>query len=168
MIWANQNISIQICSLFFFFFNNCLLFVCQEEVPPNVYYAHYKNVEKSIVNGKFDPTAGLASSGIAGTAPEKEDEENKNANADEEMRDVSKKDGGKLMLRYCIYFSIAFSRIFEVLTLLSHAVVGLFFRNWIISVLEWLLVKTYCLSFLFISFRIQIDFFINCLWFGAS
>lgn len=46
-----------------------------------------------MVNGKFDPTAGLASSGIAGTAPDKEDEENKNA--DEEMKDVSKKDGGK-------------------------------------------------------------------------
>lgn len=46
-----------------------------------------------MVNGKFDPNAGLASSGIAGTAPDKEDEENKNA--DEEMKDVSKKDGGK-------------------------------------------------------------------------
>lgn len=53
-----------------------------------------------MVNGKFDPTAGLASSGIAGTAPEKEDEENKNANADEEMKDVSKKDGGKLILSF--------------------------------------------------------------------
>lgn len=49
-------------------------------------------------NGKFDPTAGLSSSGIAGTAPDKEDEENKNANTDEEMRDVSKKDGGKIYL----------------------------------------------------------------------
>lgn len=47
-----------------------------------------------MVNGKFDPTAGLASSGIAGTAPEKDDDENKNT--DEEMKDVSKKDGGKL------------------------------------------------------------------------
>lgn len=44
-----------------------------------------------MVNGKFDPTAGLVSSGIAGTAPDKDDEENKNN--DEEMRDVSKKDG---------------------------------------------------------------------------
>lgn len=49
-------------------------------------------------NGKFDPTAGLSSSGIAGTAPDKEDEENKNTNTDEEMRDVSKKDGGKTYL----------------------------------------------------------------------
>ena len=53
-----------------------------------------------MVNGKFDPTAGLASSGIAGTAPEKDDEENKNT--DEEMKDVSKKDGGKLfVVRFC-------------------------------------------------------------------
>lgn len=51
-------------------------------------------------NGKFDPTAGLSSSGIAGTAPDKEDEENKPANADEEMRDVSKKDGGKIQFAF--------------------------------------------------------------------
>lgn len=70
----------------------------QEEVPPNVYYAHYKNVEKAAQSGKFDPTAGLSSSGIAGTAPEKEEEENKGANADEEMKDISKKDGGKLKI----------------------------------------------------------------------
>lgn len=50
-----------------------------------------------MVNGKFDPNAGLASSGIAGTAPE--EEENKNANTDEEMKDVSKKDGGK----WCVW-----------------------------------------------------------------
>lgn len=64
-----------------------------------------------MVNGKFDPTAGLASSGIAGTAPEKEDEENKNANADEEMKDVSKKDGGKLTLPFTSV--MLFSRIVE-------------------------------------------------------
>lgn len=56
-----------------------------------------------MVNGKFDPTAGLASSGIAGTAPDKEDEENKNT--DEEMKDVSKKDAGKLQLSH---FVVAF------------------------------------------------------------
>lgn len=55
-----------------------------------------------MVNGKFDPTAGLASSGIAGTAPDKEDEENKNA--DEEMKDVSKKDGGE----YCSFYLTSF------------------------------------------------------------
>lgn len=56
----------------------------QEEVPPNVYHAHYTNDKKSMVNGKFDPTAGVASSGITGTTPNKEDEENKNT--DEEMK----------------------------------------------------------------------------------
>lgn len=54
-------------------------------------------------NGKFDPTAGLSSSGIAGTAPDKEDEENKNANTDEEMRDISKKDGGKIHLLFEVW-----------------------------------------------------------------
>lgn len=91
----------------------------QEEVPPNVYYAHYKNVEKSMVNGKFDPTAGLASSGIAGTAPEKDDEENKNT--DEEMKDISKKDGGKLIVSWS---SFAFNNVvyLDLFLLYSHAV----------------------------------------------
>lgn len=54
--------------------------------------AHFKNVEKSGYGGKFDPYAGLANSGIAGTAPEKEEDE-KQPGGDEEMKDVSKKDG---------------------------------------------------------------------------
>lgn len=67
-----------------------------------------------MVNGKYDPTAGLSSSGIAGTSPDKDDEEKKAA-ADEEMKDISKKDGGKLRLLKsvvllidfkCIYFKI--------------------------------------------------------------
>lgn len=52
-----------------------------------------------MANGKFDPSAGLSSSGIAGTGTDKEDEDganNKATNADEEMKDVSKKEGGKL------------------------------------------------------------------------
>lgn len=80
----------------------------QEEVPPNVYYAHYKNVEKSVINGKFDPTAGLSSSGIAGTGTDKEDDDaaaNKSANADEEMKDISKKDGGKNNLIPKLHFA---------------------------------------------------------------
>lgn len=60
-----------------------------------MYYAHYKNVEKAAANGKFDPTSGLSSSGIAGTGNDKEEEDGaKASNADEEMKDVSKKDGG--------------------------------------------------------------------------
>uniref|UniRef100_A0A6B2E628 Putative chromatin remodeling factor subunit n=1 Tax=Phlebotomus kandelakii TaxID=1109342 RepID=A0A6B2E628_9DIPT len=63
----------------------------KDEVPSSIMDAHYKNVEKSGYGGKFDPYAGLADSGIAGTAPEKEEDE-KQASADEEMKDVSKKD----------------------------------------------------------------------------
>lgn len=67
-----------------------------------MYYAHYKNVEKAASNGKFDPTAGLSSSGIAGTGNDKEDEEgaHKSGNTDEEMKDVSKKDGGMSIAFY--------------------------------------------------------------------
>lgn len=37
--------------------------------------AHFKNVEKSSQSGKFDPFAGLATSGIAGTGTDKDKEE---------------------------------------------------------------------------------------------
>lgn len=47
----------------------------KDEVPAALLDAHLKNVEASLTDGKYDPTAGLASSGIAGTLPEKEDEE---------------------------------------------------------------------------------------------
>lgn len=59
--------------------------------------AHYKNVEKSGFGGKFDPYAGLANSGIAGTGPDKDDDEANKANnpQDEEMKDLTKKEGGK-------------------------------------------------------------------------
>ena len=45
--------------------------------------AHLKNVEKSSFGGKFDPYAGLATSGIAGTGTDKdkEEEEGKSAGA---------------------------------------------------------------------------------------
>lgn len=58
--------------------------------------AHLKNVEKTYAGGKFDPYAGLATSGIAGTGPdkEKEEEELKNEQTSEtESKDVSKKEG---------------------------------------------------------------------------
>ncbi|XP_065094778.1 SWI/SNF complex subunit SMARCC2-like [Ochlerotatus camptorhynchus] len=71
--------------------------------------AHLKNLEKFSFGGKFDPYAGLATSGIAGTGPykDKEDEESKVPGAagtagtgapatpgstDVEMKDGSKKD----------------------------------------------------------------------------
>uniref|UniRef100_A0A182FAB0 Chromatin remodeling factor subunit n=1 Tax=Anopheles albimanus TaxID=7167 RepID=A0A182FAB0_ANOAL len=52
----------------------------KDEVPATMMDAHLKNVEKSSFGGKFDPYAGLANSGIAGTGPaekEKEAEEGK-------------------------------------------------------------------------------------------
>lgn len=47
----------------------------KDEVPAALMDAHMKNVEASSTDGKFDPSAGLALSGIAGTVPEKEDED---------------------------------------------------------------------------------------------
>ncbi|XP_076262537.1 SWI/SNF- related protein mor isoform X2 [Rhynchophorus ferrugineus] len=47
----------------------------KDEVPAAVMDAHLKNVEASSAEGKYDPSANLALTGIAGTAPEKEDEE---------------------------------------------------------------------------------------------
>ncbi|CAH0389358.1 unnamed protein product [Bemisia tabaci] len=49
----------------------------KDEVPAALMDAHIKNVEASTRDGKFDPAAGLVQSGIAGTAPEKEEEEDK-------------------------------------------------------------------------------------------
>ncbi|KAJ9584608.1 hypothetical protein L9F63_021050 [Diploptera punctata] len=46
----------------------------KDEVPAALMDAHFKNVEASSTDGKFDPAAGLAQSGIAGTVPEKEEE----------------------------------------------------------------------------------------------
>lgn len=77
-------------------------------MPPGIYYAHYKNVEKNAVDGKFDPNLGLDVSGIAGTGTDKE-EEDKNAPAataatEEENKDALKKDSRK-----CIN-NLSFSR----------------------------------------------------------
>uniref|UniRef100_A0A182TU65 SWI/SNF complex subunit SMARCC2 n=1 Tax=Anopheles melas TaxID=34690 RepID=A0A182TU65_9DIPT len=47
----------------------------KDEVPASMMDAHLKNVEKSSFGGKFDPNAGLASSGIAGTGAEKDKED---------------------------------------------------------------------------------------------
>ncbi|KRT79087.1 hypothetical protein AMK59_7765 [Oryctes borbonicus] len=47
----------------------------KDEVPTAIMDAHLKNVEASSTDGKFDPSAGLALSGIAGTVPEKEEDD---------------------------------------------------------------------------------------------
>lgn len=69
----------------------------KDEVPAAIMDAHLKNVEASSTDGKYDPAAGLALSGIAGTAPEKEEEDPKvkkeDANKEEEKSDTEKKNG---------------------------------------------------------------------------
>jgi SWI/SNF related-matrix-associated actin-dependent regulator of chromatin subfamily C len=74
----------------------------KDEVPAAMLDQHLKNVEKTNFGGKFDPFAGLTTSGIAGTAPEKEkdevaegEKEKAPASEDVEMKDASKKDGGE-------------------------------------------------------------------------
>ncbi|XP_066259028.1 SWI/SNF complex subunit SMARCC2-like isoform X1 [Euwallacea similis] len=49
----------------------------KDEVPAAVMDAHLKSVEASSASGKYDPAANLALTGIAGTAPEKEEEPKK-------------------------------------------------------------------------------------------
>ncbi|XP_065354903.1 SWI/SNF complex subunit SMARCC2 isoform X2 [Calliphora vicina] len=73
----------------------------KDEVPAAIMDSHLKNIEKASASGKFNPSHGLISSGIAGTSIDK-DEEDPNAatvgvvppsgSADEEMKDLTKKD----------------------------------------------------------------------------
>lgn len=68
----------------------------KDEVPATILDAHLKNVEAASADGKFDPAAGLALSGIAGTVPEKEEDETKIKKDDikeEDKIDGEKKDG---------------------------------------------------------------------------
>lgn len=68
----------------------------KDEVPAAIMDAHLKNVEASSTDGKYDPAAGLALSGIAGTAPEKEEEDTKVKKEDakeEEKNETEKKNG---------------------------------------------------------------------------
>ncbi|XP_023297584.2 SWI/SNF complex subunit SMARCC2 isoform X1 [Lucilia cuprina] len=72
----------------------------KDEVPAAIMESHLKNIEKATSSGKFNPSYGLVSSGIAGTTADKEDEDPNAAtvgtvphgSTDEEMRDLSKKD----------------------------------------------------------------------------
>ncbi|KAF5270638.1 hypothetical protein FQA39_LY01376 [Lamprigera yunnana] len=69
----------------------------KDEVPAALMDAHLKNVEASSTDGKFDPSAGLALTGIAGTVPEKEEEDKVKKEIDKEdekMSDVEQKKNG--------------------------------------------------------------------------
>lgn len=83
----------------------------KDEVPAAMLDQHLKGVEKANQAGRIDPFAGLQTSGIAGTAPEKEKEETQPESGDKEkpsedveMKDASKKEGGKFAI--FINFSI--------------------------------------------------------------
>nr|NVI75706.1 moira [Cucujiformia]NVI75728.1 moira [Cucujiformia] len=67
----------------------------KEEVPAAVMDAHLKNVEASSAEGKYDPAANLALTNIAGTVPEKEEEDKvkKEDIKEEDKSDEQKKNG---------------------------------------------------------------------------
>nr|NVI75707.1 moira [Cucujiformia] len=67
----------------------------KEEVPAAVMDAHLKNVEASSAEGKYDPSANLALTNIAGTVPDKEDEDKvkKEDIKEEDKSEEQKKNG---------------------------------------------------------------------------
>jgi len=68
----------------------------KDEVPASIMDAHLKNVEASSVDGKYDPAAGLALTNIAGTVPEKEEDDKikKEIDKEEEKPEVVEKKNG--------------------------------------------------------------------------
>nr|MBE5726381.1 moira [Cucujiformia] len=64
----------------------------KEEVPAAVMDAHLKNVEASSAEGKYDPSANLALTNIAGTIPDKEEEDKVKK---EDIKDEDKSDEKK-------------------------------------------------------------------------
>nr|MBE5726390.1 moira [Cucujiformia] len=67
----------------------------KEEVPAAVMDAHLKNVEASSAEGKYDPSANLALTNIAGTVPDKDEEDKikKEDIKEEDKTDDQKKNG---------------------------------------------------------------------------
>ena len=65
-------------------------------------------MEKQAVEGKFDPNAGLAISGIDGTGSDKEEDE-KPPVVDEEMKDVSRKEGGMYFCCFLSFILVSFT-----------------------------------------------------------
>nr|MBE5726394.1 moira [Cucujiformia] len=67
----------------------------KEEVPAAVMDAHLKNVEASSAEGKYDPAANLALTNIAGTVPDKEEEDKvkKEEGKEDEKGEYQKKNG---------------------------------------------------------------------------
>ncbi|XP_019875838.1 SWI/SNF complex subunit SMARCC2 isoform X2 [Aethina tumida] len=67
----------------------------KDEVPASVMDAHLKNVEASSIEGKFDATANLSLTGIAGTIPDKDEEIKKEMEIKEEKDDKKLDDAVK-------------------------------------------------------------------------
>ncbi|XP_050314422.1 SWI/SNF complex subunit SMARCC2-like [Anthonomus grandis grandis] len=67
----------------------------KDEVPAAVLDAHLKNVEASTAAGKYDPAASLALTGIAGTTPDKEEEEKKEK-GEEETPEIKKEEADEV------------------------------------------------------------------------
>nr|NVI75759.1 moira [Cucujiformia] len=67
----------------------------KEEVPAAVMDAHLKNVEASSAEGKYDPAANLALTNIAGTVPDKDEEDKvkKEDIKEEDKTEEQKKNG---------------------------------------------------------------------------
>ncbi|XP_072401811.1 SWI/SNF complex subunit SMARCC2 isoform X1 [Diabrotica undecimpunctata] len=66
----------------------------KDEVPASVMDAHLKNVEASNADGKYDPAANLALTGIAGTVPDKDEEDKiKKEDKDDDKSGEDKKNG---------------------------------------------------------------------------
>nr|NVI75825.1 moira [Cucujiformia] len=67
----------------------------KEEVPAAVMDAHLKNVEASSAEGKYDPAANLALTNIAGTVPDKDEDDKvrKEDVKEEDKSDEQKKNG---------------------------------------------------------------------------
>lgn len=69
--------------------------------------AHFKNVEKSSLTGKFDPFAGLSTSGIAGTGPDK-DKEEEEQKPQPSTSESQPKDGGWFVYIFKMTFIFSF------------------------------------------------------------
>jgi SWI/SNF related-matrix-associated actin-dependent regulator of chromatin subfamily C len=93
----------------------------KDEVPAAMMDAHFKNVEKTNFGGKFDPFAGLTTSGIAGTAPEKEkeDEAEKTQGTDDvEMKSKENASGKIFLFRFVLCCWNFFGWIFHLIYML--------------------------------------------------
>ncbi|XP_050546490.1 SWI/SNF complex subunit SMARCC2 isoform X2 [Daktulosphaira vitifoliae] len=73
----------------------------RDEVPSALMDAHVKNIEAATTDGKYDPAVGLLQSGIAGTYPEKEEdnkEDKKELDDTKDTKDIVNTDTEKAII----------------------------------------------------------------------